>query len=90
MARWFAAAREAVGWEFELMVDCHGRLNLPNAIRLDDALAPYRLLFIEEPLPPESADEFARLSARSATPDRGRRTAGRASGTSGRTSRRAR
>jgi galactonate dehydratase len=68
MARWFAAAREAIGWEFELMVDCHGRLSLANAIRLDDALAPYRLLFIEEPLPPESAEEFARLSARVATP----------------------
>jgi galactonate dehydratase len=68
MARWFAAARDAVGPEFELMVDCHGRLNLANAIRLDEALAPYRLLFIEEPLPPESADEFARLSARARTP----------------------
>lgn len=68
IARWFAAAREAIGWEFELMVDCHGRLNLPNAVRLADALAPYHLLFIEEPLPPESADEYARLNARSATP----------------------
>lgn len=68
MATWFAAARDALGWEFELMVDCHGRLNLSNAIRLADALAPFRLLFIEEPLPPESADEYARLSARSSTP----------------------
>ncbi len=68
IARWFAAARDAVGWDFELMVDCHGRLSLPNAIRLADALAPYRLLFIEEPLPPESAAEYARLTSRSATP----------------------
>jgi galactonate dehydratase len=68
MARWFAAAREAIGWEFELMMDCHGRLNLPNAVRLVEALAPYRLMFIEEPLPPESADEFGRLAARSTTP----------------------
>jgi galactonate dehydratase len=68
MARWFAAAREAIGWEFELMMDCHGRLSLPNAVRLVEALAPYKLMFIEEPLPPESADEFARLAARSATP----------------------
>ncbi len=68
MARWFAAARAAIGWEFELMVDCHGRLNLPNATRLSEALAPYRLMFIEEPLPPESADEYARLAARSSTP----------------------
>ncbi len=68
IATWFSAARGAIGWDFEIMVDCHGRLNLPNAVRLADALAPYRLLFIEEPLPPESADEYARLTARSATP----------------------
>jgi len=67
-AAYFEAARDAVGWDFELMVDCHGRLNLANAVRLSDALAPYKLLFIEEPLPPESATEFARLSARSVTP----------------------
>lgn len=68
IARWFAAARDAIGWEFELMVDCHGRLNLPNAARLVDVLAPYRLLFIEEPLPPESAVEYAQLAGRSTTP----------------------
>lgn len=68
IAQWFAAARAAVGWDFELMVDCHGRLNLANSVRLADVLAPYKLLFIEEPLPPESADEFARLSSRSVTP----------------------
>ena len=50
------------------MVDCHGRLNLPNSVRLSDALAPYRLMFIEEPLPPETPVEYGRLSARSSTP----------------------
>jgi galactonate dehydratase len=68
IAEWFSAARDAIGWDFELMVDCHGRLNLPNAVRLLDVLAPFRLLFVEEPLPPESAEEYARLSARSLTP----------------------
>jgi galactonate dehydratase len=68
IATWFTAARQAIGWQFELMVDCHGRLTLPNAIRLAEALAPFRLLFIEEPLPPESAVEYARLTARSSTP----------------------
>jgi galactonate dehydratase len=68
IAGWFAAAREAVGPDFEIMVDCHGRLSLADAVRLAGALTPYRLLFIEEPLPPESADEYARLTARSTTP----------------------
>jgi galactonate dehydratase len=68
VAEWFAAARDAFGFELELMVDCHGRLNLANSVRLCEALEPYRLLFIEEPMPPESADEYGRLSARSVTP----------------------
>jgi galactonate dehydratase len=68
IAGWFAAARDAFGFDLELMVDCHGRLNLPNATRLCDALEPFRLLFIEEPMPPESAEEYGRLSARSRTP----------------------
>ncbi len=67
IAEWFAAARTAYP-DLEVAVDCHGRLNLPNAVRLSDALAPYRLLWIEEPLPPEAVDEYAALSARSSTP----------------------
>ena len=68
IAAFFAAAREAVGWDFELMVDCHGRLNPANAVRLAEALAPYRLLFIEEPIPPESSEDLAYVASRSTTP----------------------
>ena len=68
IATWFAAAREAYGDELEIMLDCHGRLNLANSVRLVDALAPFGLMFIEEPLPPESATEYALLSGRSSTP----------------------
>lgn len=68
VAEWFAAARDAYGDKLELMVDCHGRLSPANAARLADALEPFDLMFLEEPLPPESADEYARLSARSRTP----------------------
>jgi galactonate dehydratase len=50
VAEWFAAARDAVGWDFERMLDCHGRLNLAGAVRLCAALAPFRLLVIEEPI----------------------------------------
>jgi galactonate dehydratase len=68
IAEFFGAARRAVGWEFELMLDCHGRLNPANAIRLADALEPFKLLFIEEPIPPESAEDLARVRARSRVP----------------------
>ncbi|MBI2755424.1 MAG: mandelate racemase/muconate lactonizing enzyme family protein [Chloroflexi bacterium] len=68
IAEWFEAARTEVGPAFELMVDCHGRLNLPTAVRLIDALRPFGLLFIEEPLPPEAVEEYARLTRRSPVP----------------------
>ncbi len=68
IAAFFAAGRQAVGPDFELMLDCHGRLNVANAIRLCEALAPYQLLFIEEPIPPESAGDLAAVTARSRVP----------------------
>lgn len=68
IAAFFAAARQAAGPDVELMVDCHGRLSPANAVRLCEALAPYRLLFIEEPIPPESAVDLAWVAARSAVP----------------------
>lgn len=68
IAAFFSAGRQAVGPDFELMLDCHGRLSVANAIRLCEALAPYRLLFIEEPIPPESARDLAAVTARSSVP----------------------
>ncbi len=66
--RSFSPRREAVGAEFELAVDCHGRLSPANAVRLCEALAPYRLLFIEEPIPPEDPRALREVTARSVTP----------------------
>ena len=49
------AVRAAVGPEIDLMLDVHGRLNVPTAVAMCKALAPYDLSWIEEPTPPESA-----------------------------------
>lgn len=68
IAEYFAAAREAAGKDVHLMLDCHGRLNVPNAIRLAEALAPYDLTFIEEPVPYERPDWLREVSTRVSTP----------------------
>lgn len=68
IAEYFAAAREAAGPDVHLMLDCHGRLNVANAIRLAEALAPYRLTFIEEPVPYERPDWLREVSTRVSTP----------------------
>jgi galactonate dehydratase len=44
-----AALREAVGWEIDLLLDCHGSPTPPFAIQLAQAIAPYRPMFLEEP-----------------------------------------
>jgi len=55
----FIAAREAAGPEFGIAVDCHGRLNPKAALRLCRALEDLNLLFVEEPVPPESVEELS-------------------------------
>jgi len=68
IAEWFAAAREAVGPSVQLMVDCHGRLSVANAIRLCEALEPYDLLFVEEPTSYERPDWLKEVAANTSIP----------------------
>ncbi len=49
-----AAIREAVGPQIEILIDAHGRFDVPTAIRLAGRLEPYKIGWFEEPLPPES------------------------------------
>jgi galactonate dehydratase len=49
-----AAIREAVGPEVEILIDAHALYNVPTAVRLAQRLAPYRITWFEEPVPPES------------------------------------
>ena len=62
------AVRAAVGPEIDLMLDVHGRLNVPTAVAMCKALAPYELSWIEEPTPPESVDALADVRAASPIP----------------------
>lgn len=68
IAEYFAVARERVGNGLDIAVDCHGRLNVAAAKQLCAALEPYRLLFIEEPLPPESPGPTREVKLATSTP----------------------
>ena len=63
-----AAVREAVGPEVDLMLDVHGRLDVPTAIAMCRALEPYGLRWIEEPTPPENIDALAEVRRHSPVP----------------------
>ena len=57
-----AAVREAVGDDVELLVEVHGRLAPADAIRIGNAMEPYRPFVYEEPVPPQNLDALARVA----------------------------
>ena len=62
------AVRAATGPDVELMLDVHGRLNVPTAIAMCRELARFDLAWIEEPTPPESVAALAEVRAKSPVP----------------------
>jgi galactonate dehydratase len=62
------AVRAAVGPDVQLMLDVHGRLNVPTAIAMCNELQRFDLAWIEEPTPPESIDALADVRAHSNIP----------------------
>lgn len=59
--------REALGYEIDLAIDCHGQFDMPSAITLAKAVEPLRLLWLEEPVPAENIDALAQVRASSST-----------------------
>jgi len=58
------AVRQAIGPDVELMVDCHGRFEPSEAIRVAEALGDLDLLWLEEPVPDTRLEALQQLSAR--------------------------
>jgi L-alanine-DL-glutamate epimerase-like enolase superfamily enzyme len=54
MVECVAAAREGAGAEVDLAVDCHWRFAPSEAIRIARALAPFHLIWLEDPCAPEN------------------------------------
>jgi L-alanine-DL-glutamate epimerase-like enolase superfamily enzyme len=48
------AVRAAVGRDIGLAIDCHWNYNVDSAVRLAQALEPYHLMWLEDPVPPEN------------------------------------
>jgi L-alanine-DL-glutamate epimerase-like enolase superfamily enzyme len=60
--------REALGNKMEIMVEGHSRWDLNCALRIARALEPYDVLWMEDMIKPDSADDLARLAAESRVP----------------------
>lgn len=66
--RCVAAVREAVGDGVDLLIEGHGRFNLPTAVKIANELAPFRPMFFEEPTPPDNLDTLREVKERSPVP----------------------
>lgn len=64
----FAAAREALGWEVDLLHDVHHRLTPIEAGRLGKDLEPYRLFWLEDAVPTENQAAFRTVRQHTTTP----------------------
>lgn len=63
-----AAVREVLGADTELMVDANNGWDLPEASRRIDAMAPFNLTWVEEPLMPDDISGHTRLQQHAGTP----------------------
>ncbi len=56
------AVREAVGDDFDILIEAHGNLDADSAIRIAPHLAELDVLFLEEPVHPLNAQVMARIA----------------------------
>lgn len=56
------ACREAVGSEFDLILECHRSMNPSEAVCFAREVEAYHPLFIEDPIPPDSIDAMAKTA----------------------------
>ena len=62
------AVRLAVGNRVDLLIEGHGRFNLPTAVRIAKELEPFRPMFFEEPVPPDNPDTLRAVKDKSPVP----------------------
>lgn len=64
----FKKIRDAVGNRMEIMVELHGLWTLPPALRIADALKPYDVAWLEEPIRFNELDAMADLARHTSIP----------------------
>jgi len=64
MVALIGAVREALGDDMDIAVDCHWRYSVGDVVKVGRALEPFRLLWLEDPVPPESVEALRAVSSR--------------------------
>lgn len=68
MVELLSCVRSAIGPEVDLAVDCHWSYNTRDAIRLAQAFEPLRLVWLEDPTPPDNIEALKRVTDNSPVP----------------------
>src|SRR5215472_8431811 len=67
-ARAIGTVRDAVGPDTDIAVDCHWRYNVSDIIKVARELEPFRLLWLEDPVPPNSVAALMEVSSKVRVP----------------------
>lgn len=57
--------RKAVGNSVDLLIEGHGRFNIPTAVKIAKELECFKPMFFEEPVPPDNLDALKEVKMRS-------------------------
>lgn len=60
--------RRVVGNKMAIAIEGHAHWNLPTAVRIARALEPYNVMWLEEIMPPDNPEAFARLKSATKVP----------------------
>lgn len=63
-----AAVKDAVGDKVHLIIEGHGRFNVPTAVRIGNALEKFGILWFEDPIPPDDKKGIAWVRSKISTP----------------------
>jgi len=63
MVALIGAVHEAVSRDTDIAVDCHWRYSVSDVVKVARALEPFRLLWLEDPVPPESVAALRAVSS---------------------------
>ena len=63
-----AAVREAVGDEVDLLIEAHGRFDVPTGIKIAQEVAAFKPMLLEEPVPPNHLEALKAVRDKSPVP----------------------
>jgi len=68
MVSLISAVHDAVGKDTDIAVDCHWRYNASDVVKVAHELEPFRLLWLEDPVPPNNTAALKEVNSRVRVP----------------------